>query len=415
MKHLRRLGYGASILAAVFVLVAASWRAYEAATMVRPGIRADVPSYAGPGPHDVGARNATIGGAASLPVTVWYPTPDDGRGTVRSSYAYQLKWFVRLGGVARVAGNARWDAPIDRTAARPLVVLSPGFTMGRTAYAWLAERLASHGFVVVAPEHDEVMTEALDDFWRAAVTRPRDVRAVLDWVAREAGAGGRLQGAVDPERVAVVGHSLGGYTALAVAGARLDLAATAELCERARLEAHPNAWLCDLLVDHAPEMAALAGLASAPAGPWPSWGDGRVDAVVSMAGDAFPFGAAGLAHVRVPVLALGGTRDSGTPYAWGTGPTYDQVGAARAARAAFEGAEHMVFSASCEAVPFLRLVGRTTLCGDATWDVQRAHDAAAHLTVAFLLAELAGDAAAAASLAPPAVRIPGVAYDARGY
>jgi hypothetical protein len=90
MKHLRRLARGASFIAAGLVLIAATWRVYEAATMVRPELRHDAPSYAGPGPHRVGVRNATIQGAALLPVTVWYPTPGDGRGTVRSSYAYSL-------------------------------------------------------------------------------------------------------------------------------------------------------------------------------------------------------------------------------------------------------------------------------------------------------------------------------------
>lgn len=95
-----------------------------------------------------------------LPVTLWYPAKDDGRGEVRSSYAYPLKWFVRLDRVAPVVARARWNAPFDPSLGpRPVVVLSPGFTVPRSGYAWLAERLATHGFLVVALERDEVMTE----------------------------------------------------------------------------------------------------------------------------------------------------------------------------------------------------------------------------------------------------------------
>lgn len=404
--------------------------------MARPDAPPDAPAYAALGPHPVGVRNASVrrgvgdavtrvartGDASNarptrpLPVTVWYPARDDGRRPPRSSYAYPLKFFVRIDRLARVAGRARWNAPAETAAgAYPLVVLSPGFAMGRTGYAWLAERLASHGFVVVAVGHDERMTEDFGDLWRGVVTRPSDVRAVLDWVASQSAPGMPLAGRVDLERVAVVGHSLGGATALAAAGARLDLDATAELCAGAAAEQHPATWLCSLFVEHAAPLASLAGLDAVPEGPWPAAGDPRVSAVVTLAGDAFPFGPAGLAAVAVPVLAVGGSRDSASPLAWSTEPAYRFSAGPRAARAVLDGAEHMVFAASCGAAPLLRVFGTEMLCGDAVWDVERAHDAAAHLTVAFLRAELAGDSDARAALSPERVALSGVDYDARGY
>lgn len=190
MPRFRRFAYVGLLVIAGLALLAGVWRVYGAATMVRSDVRGEAPSYGGLGPRGVGTRKAVVHAGGSLPVTLWYPAPDDGRGEVRSSYAYPLKWFVRLDRVARVAGRARWNAPFDRSLGpRPLVVLSPGFTVPGSGYAWLAERLASHGFVVVALEHDEVMTERLEAFWRAAVTRPRDVRAAVDWVAEEAADG----------------------------------------------------------------------------------------------------------------------------------------------------------------------------------------------------------------------------------
>jgi predicted dienelactone hydrolase len=55
-------------------------------------------------------------------------------------------------------------------------------------------------------------------------------------------------------------------------------------------------------------------LSSVPQGLWPSLGDTRIKAILPMAGDAYPFGAAGLASITVPVMAMGGTADWGTPF-----------------------------------------------------------------------------------------------------
>lgn len=396
----------------ILLLLAAGARLGEGAAMTAVGARPDAAGYAAPGPHAVGATRMRIAGDAPLDVSVWYPAAVADEAP-ESVYPYALKWFVRLDGVARVAGRAHRDAPADAAAgARPLVVLSPGFAMGTTAYAWLAERLAAHGFVVAAPEHREVMGPSLADFGRALVDRPDDVRAVLDHLTV---GGGLLAGAIDLERVAVVGHSLGGFTALAAAGARLDLAAFEARCAVDRDGAAEHAWLCDLVLPHAADVAARAGLAAVPAGTWPGRGDARVDAAVSFAGDAFLFDRAGLAEVAVPFLAMGGTADAAAPFDWTTALAFEHVSAPRRVRVALEAADHMVFAAGCEAVPFFALLGEGTFCGDPAWASQRAQDMIAHLTVAFLRAELMDDATAARALAPAAVAFEGVAYAAVGY
>ena len=71
------------------------------------------------------------------------------------------------------AGSASRDEPPDRTLGpRPRVLLSLGFAIGSGAYAWLAEHLASHGFVVIALEHREALDP--DGLWRATVDRPSE-------------------------------------------------------------------------------------------------------------------------------------------------------------------------------------------------------------------------------------------------
>ena len=71
------------------------------------------------------------------------------------------------------------------------------------------------------------------------------------------------------------------------------------------------------------EMAALAGLDGVPEGVWSPFGDPRVSAIIPMAGDAYLFDAAGLSNVTVPMMAIGGTADTGTPYDWGSKLSYD--------------------------------------------------------------------------------------------
>lgn len=378
--------------------------------------RADTSTYSVRGSHGVGTQERAIGGDAPLDITLWYPALDEDGAEDAIVYPYRTNPDTSMGMEPTVTGRAISEAPYDLAAGPyPLVILSHGYSLGRTAYAWLAEHLASYGFVVIAPQHYELVDETLGDFWRGAVTRPHEAVMVLDYVEGQTGSDATLDALIDTERVAVIGHSYGGYTALALAGARLDIGGMEALCAAAREAGDLNAWLCDLVVPRVADMAELMGLDAAPEGLWPGWGDSRVDAIVSMAGDAYFFGEMGLAEITVPVMALGGTADTGTPYAWGTHPTYEYVSSPTKARVAFEDAEHMIFGATCEALPWFTEIGFDAYCSDPVWDVNYAHNVAGHFIAAFLLAELTQDADAAAALAPDAVEFPGVTYDAQGF
>ena len=98
----------------------------------------------------------------------------------------------------------------------PLVVISHGTGGSHLLYRTLSLHLARSGFVVVLPEHpgNNRNDNALAGTHTVLADRPRQIRLAIDW-AYDAE---RLAGRLAANCVAVVGHSLGGYTALAIAG-----------------------------------------------------------------------------------------------------------------------------------------------------------------------------------------------------
>lgn len=110
----------------------------------------------------------------------------------------------------------------------PLVVFSHYSGGHRRSATFLCTHLASHGYVVAALDHSEVVATELarrdgeSGAQRGArieaviASRVPDVRFLLDRLLDGAAAGLRPGPRPDPARIGLVGHSFGGWTVLAV-------------------------------------------------------------------------------------------------------------------------------------------------------------------------------------------------------
>jgi len=99
--------------------------------------------------------------------------------------------------------------PAEGGGRRPALVFIQGGAVKTQGYRWLAEALARQGYVVALPEHAA-------DLAFFEIDNGREARALLV----DPPAGSVLDGVVEPERIAVAGHSLGGVVAgkLALSG-----------------------------------------------------------------------------------------------------------------------------------------------------------------------------------------------------
>lgn len=168
----------------------------------------------------------------------------------------------------------------------PLVIFSHGLNGTGTQSRFLTEALAAHGYLVLAPDHRDSFRSGRPGRAQQRLGRPEDwtpetyrdraddVRAILD--ATRAAPWADL---VDPSKLVLAGHSLGGYTALGLAGA------------------------------------------------WPAWKLPSVTAVLAMSPYAQPYAKKNtLPGVSAPVMYMGGTRDAGvTPFLKRAGGVYDRT------------------------------------------------------------------------------------------
>ncbi len=160
--------------------------------------------------EDSARRNWQDTGPRPIHWATWYPTEDV---KTASSPAYP---FFETGAVV---ANAR---PV-RTRASPIVLLSHGTGGTAQSLGWIARGLVKKGFVVLAANHhgntglEPYCAEGFLCWWE----RAQDLNLLLSRTPDV----GLPDAAIDKNKVSAVGFSLGGYTVLALAGARTSLQA----------------------------------------------------------------------------------------------------------------------------------------------------------------------------------------------
>lgn len=307
----------------------------------------------------------------TLKVTFWYPAIAETGAA--ATYESQLRRPGRADERFEVSGCARVDAPPQKGAA-PLVVISHGYGAWATYTADLAETLASRGYVVAAIDHaDPPFADAAGfaiSFADVAANRARDQQAVLARLRALNGASSfALAGSYDPERMALVGYSMGGFGALATAGAGYDAAGPL-------LRRIPGGLLDEQAEGRAraaPGLKALVLIA-----PWGGQAANRA------------WTAAALGQVRSPTLVIAGDQDDVAGYADGVQWIYRGLTGSDRRMLTFANARHNLVGADAPQAArgdfssFERFE-------EPVWRKDRLRAINAHFIVAFLDLTLKGD------------------------
>lgn len=193
---------------------------------------------------------------------------------------------------------------------RTIIVISHGLGSDRTSFAYLAEHLASYGFVVAVPEHpgsDAKQLQALLAGTADRVTNPRelidrplDIKFLLDELTILSQSDSTFKGRLNLEQVGVIGQSFGGYTALALAGAKINF-------EQLKAD-------CPALEDTLNVSLLLQCLALNLPNAKYNLSDARVKAVIAIDPvDSSIFGQASLSQIKIPVMIVSGSSDTVAP------------------------------------------------------------------------------------------------------
>jgi predicted dienelactone hydrolase len=188
----------------------------------------------------------------------------------------------------------------------PLAVISRGSGGSHMGHRDTAMYLAGRGYVVISLLHprNNYMDDADGRTKANWVNRPRHVSAVLDWLLNQS----RYADFIDSDRIGVIGHSAGGYTALALVGGVPDFGAIGRHCSEHR----DDIAFCGSGGGFLSWLGRLFSVGGGSRGGVESGqGDARIRAAVLLAPMGVLFeDTASLARVTVPVLIFRAEKDT---------------------------------------------------------------------------------------------------------
>jgi predicted dienelactone hydrolase len=221
----------------------------------------------------------------------------------------------------------------------PVIIFSHGLASRPEDFSKDAEHLSFYGYVVALPQHlgsDTKKAKALLEGYTREVfdvdefiNRPKDISYVIDELERRNQS--EFAGQLNLDSVGVGGHSFGGYTALAVAGAEIDFENLEQECNKPFSGLNISLLLqCRALV--LPRQAY-------------NFRDSRVKAVfaVNPVNSAI-FGSKGLSKIQIPVSIGAGTYDPATPLAFEQVRSFVWLTTPNKYLAVVEGQAHVDFS-----------------------------------------------------------------------
>lgn len=273
-----------------------------------------------------GFRQLTLSDPKSetLNLTVWYPASSEGR-------------TVNIGSNPAFVGvTVNPDAP-PLPGVHPLLVISHGYNGNWRNLSWIAAAMAAEGYIVAAPDHPGTTTfdqNPIDakKLWR----RPHDISRVIDFVIDSPA----LFGATDKGRIAALGHSLGGWTVMSLAGARFKPSLFIHDCQN-----HPKRGDCRLTEKLGiNETLSLEKI-------FANNRDARIRAVVSLdLGLAPGFTPTSLNAINIPVLILAAQADrlAELPAGQESGYLAAEMNPNRRQYEIVEGATHFSFMQLCK-------------------------------------------------------------------
>lgn len=229
---------------------------------------------------EAGWRPYLVPGSASNPesiqVTLFYPTQAPARDIPMGPFTL------------RVAIKAPPEAQF-----KGLIVLSHGTGGSELAHSSLAEALARGGYLVAALRHPGDNWEDRS-IWEKEpgaffTERPRQASRVVDALLGDADWKDRIAADAAGPRIGVLGHSAGGFTAIALAGGQSDLSRIGAHCKKDRAD---DPLFCSMGSTGQPSQGLLT---LAPTT------DRRIRAVVAMAPMGVVFTASSLAGIDIPV------------------------------------------------------------------------------------------------------------------
>ncbi|MBD0386597.1 MAG: alpha/beta hydrolase [Nostoc sp. C3-bin3] len=197
----------------------------------------------------------------------------------------------------------------------PLIVISHGLASDRSPFVYLAEHLASYGFAVAVLEHPGSNAERIQQYFSGLagppqptefINRPLDIKFLLNELQRLEKLDPTLQGKLNFQQVGAIGHSFGGYTVLALAGAKINFNQLRQDCDPITSSFNLSLFLQCQAIELSPTIYQLK--------------DDRIKAIMAINPiNSSILGEQGISQIKIPVMLVGASQDIFAP------PVFEQI------------------------------------------------------------------------------------------